>query len=128
MQYELKKIDLWSAIKVSFFINALIGLTIGLLIGIFFGFIFGALSHLNNIDMPSFPLGPFGGLFLGIAYGVVMAVFNGIILTSITVILYNLFSTWLGGIKVDVSAVEPEIGQPIMTIASNSNQQKEGQA
>jgi hypothetical protein len=126
MRYELKKIDLWSAIKISFMINAIIGLAIGLLIGAFFALIFGVLGNMapsDSRDLVNIPLGPLGGFFFGMAYAVIIAVFNGIIMTSIAVILYNLFSGWLGGIKIEACAVEPEIGQPTMTIASDTNQQ-----
>jgi hypothetical protein len=131
MHYELKKIDLWSAIKISFMINAIIGLAIGFLIGAFFALIFGILGNMAPSESPelvNIPLGPLGGFFFGMVYAVIIAVFNGIIMTSIAVILYNLFAGWLGGIKVDVGPVESEIGQPIMTIASNTNQQPDRQA
>jgi hypothetical protein len=89
MLYELKKIDLWSAIKISFMINALIGLGIGLLIGAFFALIFGLLgdaASLESAEIVNLPLGPLGGFMLGMVYALInIAVFNGIIMTSIAV-------------------------------------------
>lgn len=131
MRYELKKIDLWSAIKISFMINALIGLGIGLLIGAFFALIFGLLGNMapsESSELANIPLGPLGGFFFGMVYAIIIAVFNGIIMTSIAVILYNLFAGWLGGIRIEAKAVESEIGQPTMTIALNANKQTEGPA
>jgi hypothetical protein len=130
MQYELKKIDFWSALKISFMINAVIGLVIGLLIGVFFAVVFGILGHMTPYDSPglrAFPMGPLGGFLFGMIYAVIIAVFNGIIMTSVAVILYNLFAGWLGGIKIDVGSVEPIIDQPTMTIATGSPSQTDGQ-
>jgi hypothetical protein len=130
MFYEIKKIDLWSAIKISFVINACIGLVVGLLIGFaiaFFIGIVGRLAPAESAELSNLPFGVLGGFFLGMVYAIILAIFNGIILTSIAVILYNLFSGWLGGIKIESQAVEPEIGQPTMTIATSANQQPDGQ-
>jgi predicted membrane-bound spermidine synthase len=131
MYYELKKIDLWSAIKVSFVINAVIGLVIGFLIGLVFAFIVSFVGQMVPSDTPelaNLPFGALGGFFVGMIYAMILAIFNGIILTSIVVILYNLFSGWLGGVRIDCRAVEPEDTKPVLTIASPSNQQPGTQA
>jgi predicted membrane-bound spermidine synthase len=130
MFYEIKKIDLWSAIKISFVINAVIGLAIGLLIGFAIAFLIGVVGRFapaESSELSNLPFGVFGGFFLGMVYAIILAIFNGVILTSVAVILYNLFSGWLGGIKVDCQAVEPKIGQPTMTIATSTNQPPDGQ-
>jgi predicted membrane-bound spermidine synthase len=130
MYYELKKIDLWSAIKVSFVINAVIGLVIGVLIGLVFACIVSFVGHMvpsDSSELANIPFGALGGFFVGMIYALILAIFNGVILTSIVVVLYNVFAGWLGGIKLDCRAVEPEIGQPTMTIAANPDQQTGGQ-
>ena len=55
-------------------------------------------------------MGLFGGVFIGLLYGLIIAVGNGIILTGIVILLYNLFAGWLGGIKYKV-AIKSESGQ-----------------
>jgi hypothetical protein len=121
MYYELKKIDLWSAIKISFMINAIIGLVIGFFIGLVFTFLIGIVGHMvpsDTSDFGALPFGAMGGFMIGIIYALMIAILNGVVLTGIAVVLYNLFSGWLGGIKVDFQSDEsPEI-RPIMPAAS----------
>jgi predicted membrane-bound spermidine synthase len=105
MNFELKKIDFFSAIKISFLVHAVIGLVIGLLIGFFMMIFIGLFQNLmptNQMDFGGPDFGAFGilgGFFIGMLYAVIIAVVNGIILTGIVVLLYNLFAGWLGGIK-----------------------------
>jgi predicted membrane-bound spermidine synthase len=122
MDYELKKIDLWSAIKISFMVNAVIGLVIGLLIGFVFAFIVSFVSQMvpaDGPDMASIPFGPLGGFFIGLIYALFIAVVNGIIVTSVIVIMYNLFAGWVGGLKLEFQPVAPELIAPTMTIAGS---------
>jgi len=119
MNFELKKIDFFSAIKISFLVNAVIGLLIGLFIGFIMMLFMGLAQNFMPYDRmdiggPDFgAMGMFGGMFIGLLYAVIIAVGNGIILTGIVVLLYNLFAGWLGGIKLKLegSALEV-IAQP----------------
>ena len=108
MQFELKKIDIFSAIKISFIINAILGLAIGLFAGAILAFIMGFINQLMPYQQIS-PLGPqfgaLGGLFLGLFYAVFLSVVNGVIITGIVVLLYNLIADWIGGIKLDLLSI-----------------------
>jgi predicted membrane-bound spermidine synthase len=101
MNFELKKIDLFSAIKISFCINAVIGIFVGLLMGLFMALMFGLIDQFaqtgRSFDPP--PFGMFGGFFIGVIYALILIVVNGIIVPCIAVLLYNLFAGWLGGMK-----------------------------
>ena len=115
MNFELKKIDFFSAIKISFLVNAVFGLLVGLFIGfimmIFIGFAQNVMPY-DRWDMggPDFSaMGMFGGLFIGLLYAVIIAVGNGIIITGIVVLLYNLFAGWLGGIKLKLEGSALEV-------------------
>ena len=120
MNYEIKKIDLWSAIKISFLINGIVGLAIGLLIGLVFAFIISFVSQMvpsDNPELANIPFGPLGGFFIGLIYALFIAVGNGIIITGIFVMLYNLFAGWIGGFKIEVEQIQPEPIKPTMTLA-----------
>ncbi len=102
MKYEIKKINVWSSVKTGFFIWGMLG------------FVFGIYMALM---MPAFlkmmeSIGPFGGefgsltpialIFLPIMYSLIGAVV-GTITTAIAVGFYNLISSLLGGISIEMS-------------------------
>ena len=127
MILELKKIDVLSAIKISFIINAIIGLLVGLLLGsimaLFMGFV-GQFAPTGDMGYDSdFPgaIGIFGGIFMGLVYAVFIAVGNGVILTGIIALLYNLIAGWVGGIKIDFKENTLSRVQPTATIVQPSN-------
>jgi ABC-type multidrug transport system permease subunit len=120
---EIKKIELWSAIKISFLVHAVIGIVIGILIGLFMAFIFGVAGQVDPYgagrwgDFNPAAFGMIGGFMIGLLYAVIIAVVNGFIVTLIVVLLYNLFAGWLGGIKVHfkdeaAQAAAPSAYQP----------------
>ena len=105
MTYELKKIDLWSAIKVSFLINLIIGLVLGIFMGLFFALILALPGHSGSYDsfgdsgFNPMALGAAGGLLIGLFYAFIIIVINGVIGPLVFVLLYNLIAGWLGGLK-----------------------------
>ena len=121
MNFELKKIDLFSAIKISFCINAIIGIFVGLLMGLSLAFMFGLIDQFaqtgRNFDPP--PFGMFGGFFIGILYAVLIVVLNGIIVPCIVVLLYNLFAGWLGGIKFYFKEIPSGVAAQPITAQAN---------
>ncbi|MBD3234418.1 MAG: hypothetical protein GF315_11900 [candidate division Zixibacteria bacterium] len=110
MHYRLRRIGVWSAVKISFLINGLLGVCVGFVAGLFM-FLFSALmSRLTYLpsdvygDM-AFSSPMIGGVaalvLLPLFYGFLLAVVNGIILTAIAVWLYNLFARALGGVELE---------------------------
>jgi hypothetical protein len=100
MNLELKKIDIWSCIKISFILYGIFGLAIGIFYAILLTFLGGVLSSFGGKEF-----GSFGGLFTGFL-GVFMAFFLAIfyavigsIFTAIFAWLYNVFAKVAGGVK-----------------------------
>ena len=115
MIYELKKVDLWSVIKISFLIHLVIGIAVGLLMSVFFAFIFslpGAMDPYDSFGGSSFnpaAFGIFGGLLMGLFYAFIIVIINGVIAPLIVVVIYNLFAGWLGGIKLHLNEVNKTV-------------------
>jgi hypothetical protein len=115
MKYELKRLGIWSVMKISF----LLGLALGFILGLFYAMILLplVLLPLGNQgtfgDSSDMPLAVGGvlmllmpivmSIFLAIAYGI-----GG----AIGAALYNLFSRWFGGAEVELRemAVAPTGG------------------
>jgi len=109
MEFEIKRINTWSAVKVSFVVYGVLGFLVGIFYGLFIFSLGGLLGSLGSGE-----LAPFAGMFtsfvggffftiiMGFFLAFVMAVVYGVIITAIIVWLYNLFSKWTGGIKVNL--------------------------
>ncbi len=109
MEFEIKKINTWSAIKISFVVYGVLGFLVGIFYGVFIFSLGSLLGSLANEDFGPFSgmfTSPAGGFFftliMGFFLAFVMAVVYGVIVTAIIVWLYNLFSKWTGGIKVNL--------------------------
>lgn len=107
MEFEIKRINTWSAVKVSFVVYGVLGFLVGLFYGLFIFSLGGLLGSLGNTELApftgmftSFVGGFFFTLIMGLFVAFVMAVVYGVIVTALMVWLYNLFSKWTGGIKV----------------------------
>ncbi len=109
MRFELKSIPIWPFTKVSFFFN----LVLGFIIGLFYAMLAGMMATL----LAGFPLGDTEGLDLdGASLGFLMvimpfmcalfcAAFNTIF-GIVMIFIYNLIARMLGGIELNLSAVE----------------------
>lgn len=103
MTLEIKRLDIWSCMKVAFILFGILGLLIGIFYALIIGFIGGIMGPLAGADIE-----PLTGLFSG-ALGIFMAFFMalfyavmGSLSTAITVWLYNICARWVGGIQVDL--------------------------
>ncbi len=103
MQYEIKRLDLLSVLKVSFLIN----LVLGFLIGIFYALILTQMMAVFSSFMDDQALsgiakltGP-GLIFMALFLAVFFAIFWSIMLV-IAAAIYNLLSGAVGGIKVEL--------------------------
>ncbi|MCI0532214.1 MAG: DUF3566 domain-containing protein [candidate division Zixibacteria bacterium] len=115
MNYEIKRIDLWSAIKISFIVNGVLGFGLGLVIGLLAAaatellapFMAMGGSELQEVGSgstaASIIVTPFFVAFF-------MAVIYGVIVTGIFVVLYNLIAKLSGGVKVSINKNELEAG------------------
>lgn len=107
MNYEIRRLDLMSVLKVSF----LIYLVIGFLIGMFYALIITQMLALFSSfmgDQAITALGKIGGASIFII-AIVMAVFMAVLWSILTVIaaaLYNLLAGSFGGIKVELAEAQ----------------------
>src|SRR4030067_474414 len=107
MNWEIKRIDLWSAIKVSFVANAVLGFILGLFIGLMTAALseflapFIAMSG-QDVEQLSSASGAGMVIFMPFFMAFFMAVAYGVIVTGIIVGIYNLVAKFAGGIKVNL--------------------------
>ncbi len=104
MRYELKSIGLWAFVKISFFLNLILGFIMGLLYALFFSFIVTVLSRFpgmqnNDLDTKSLPVGVMV-IFLPILFAILGAFFNTVI-GAIIVFLYNAIARMAGGFELE---------------------------
>ena len=123
MTFELKKIDVLSAIKVSFIVHVIIGLLLGLLIGSIMAFVMGFISQFIPYEQMGYDgptpgaIGALGGIFMALFYAVFISVVNGVIVTGIIVLLYNLIAGWVGGVKLNLREIPTADIKPAATLA-----------
>jgi hypothetical protein len=107
MTYEIKKIDVWSVVKIAFILYGIFGLIFGLFYAVILTMLGGIISQFGELG------GEFGqmtGFFTG-AVGIVMAFFMalfyaviGAIFTAIFIWLYNVLAKLTGGIRFNLEA------------------------
>ena len=117
MTYEIKKIDVWSVVKIAFILYGIFGLIFGLFYAVILTMLGGILSQLGG------EFGEMSGLFTG-AVGIVTAFFMalfyaviGSIFTAIFVWLYNVLAKLTGGIRFNLE------GEKIAVVAPAEKQE-----
>jgi hypothetical protein len=109
MDYELKRIGLRNLFKLSFVFYAILGCVFGfvlLAMGKFVGILENPPAALPFLRIPPSLqgyLGFFIVLVSAVAYGIIGAAF-----LSVGATIYNVFASWLGGLRIELSAVEKE--------------------
>jgi len=105
MKYEIKEISLTSVLKVSFLVSTSIlsisFIFIMLLVGRmvkFFGETMGNTSNLDILTELNLPAIIFGAIFNGILFSFLL-----LIVISLSIIFYNFFAKYVGGIQLDLS-------------------------
>ncbi len=120
MTYEIRKIDVWSVVKIAFILYGIFGLLFGLFYAIMLTMVGGILSQLGgefeSIRGLTGVLGIFIAFFLALFYAVIGAVF-----TAIFTWIYNLLAKGLGGIKFFLEQERPKaVAEPIQKSESES--------
>ena len=103
MQYELKKIDSWSVIRIVFIVSLVLGFGLGLFYALILGAMGDIFSELSAGEFGS-DVGAMKGpalLFFVFIVTVFVGVFNTILATVI-VWLYNIIARTAGGIMVHI--------------------------
>lgn len=109
MKYELKSIGYWSAIKISFVLNLIIGFIVGVFYALFMGII---LSLATQFPMFSEFSGAYGEepsigaliIILPIMFSFMAAVFNTIFVI-IAVFIYNMSAKLIGGLEMEFTEI-----------------------
>ena len=99
MIYEIKRIDVWSCVKIAFILFGILGLLFGIFYALMLSAMLGFLSQMGGEfqslrGMFTGILGIFMIFFLAIFYAVI-----GAVVTAILGWLYNLLARGLGGVK-----------------------------
>jgi ABC-type polysaccharide/polyol phosphate export permease len=100
--YKIKSFDLGSVLLYSFLMYLILGLLIFVPLGLIFSIISNFIPDGNEFNSTIFPF--LGGIFLfliPIFYAVAGSIVNAII-----VLIYNLLSKKLGGIKLEIDKVD----------------------
>jgi len=107
MYFELKRIRLRALFKLSFIFYAILGCIFGLAFlafGRLIGFLQNPPTFISSVQLPGILQGFFGIIIIVISslvYGVLGACFM-----SVGAIIYNVFSSWIGGVRFDLSELE----------------------
>jgi hypothetical protein len=99
MTYEIKKIEVWSCVKIAFILCGILGLIFGFFYAIMLSFVGGILSQMGGefeqlSGLLTGAMGIFLAFFLALFYAVV-----GAIITAIMVWIYNGLAKLTGGIR-----------------------------
>ena len=122
MVYELRRINVWSVIKIVF----LVSFFLGALIGIFYAFTLAMIDQLFQSfgeDELDLALNFFSGtslFFLILFFAIFTSVFNSVI-SAAFVSSYNLLAHWIGGLKFDVTSSETDMdnGNKVISVIQN---------
>ncbi len=104
MGYQLKKIYLWPAIKISFFLFAILGALIGIGWAALASF---SISFLRLFLPEGWELAKLSGVSLSAGILVSISVYAtlGVVLTVIMCLVYNAVANWTGGFKIDLDRI-----------------------
>jgi hypothetical protein len=114
MIYQIRRVNVWSVMKVSFVIFAILGLIVGFFYAIFFAFLgqmmeFAAPGEFGRMTgFFSGIMGIFTAIFLALFY----AVF-GSLMTALFTGIYNLLARGIGGIELHLEPSESPPAQPL---------------
>jgi hypothetical protein len=112
MKFELKRVDVWSATKMGFFLNGFLGLLFGLFYALILTMVGSMIEPLSGGEFES--LGALTGAF-GIFFAIILAIFSAVsggITVAVLAWIYNLFARWIGGIEMDLAGEKIESLSP----------------
>ncbi len=92
---ELRKIGVFSVMKITFVAYALLGLLIGIVVTLVSLFAAAIIPATEGLGRSSLFFGPLAIIILPIFYGLLGALFSGL-----AALIYNLLASRLGGIQV----------------------------
>lgn len=104
MNYEIKRISVWSVVKIVFVISFCLGAFIGVFYALFLSIVTNIIQNLTTevIDSGFSSFSGIGIFFLIIVIAFFIAVSNTIF-CAFFVSVYNITAQWLGGFKVELT-------------------------
>ncbi|KPK99671.1 MAG: hypothetical protein AMJ91_06885 [candidate division Zixibacteria bacterium SM23_73_3] len=120
MTYEVKRIDVWSVVKIAFILGGIFGLLAGILYAMMLAMIGGFLSQLGGEfgAMPGLTgaVGIVTIFFMVLFYAVV-----GAVITAIFTWMYNLLAKGMGGIRFNLEQEKTKVViQPLQKTEAES--------
>jgi len=120
MTYEVKRIDVWSVVKIAFILGGIFGLLAGILYAMMLAMIGGFLSQLGGEfgAMPGLTgaVGIVTIFFMVLFYAVV-----GAVITAIFTWIYNLLAKGMGGIRFNLEQEKTKVViQPLQKTEAES--------
>lgn len=128
MKYELKRIAIWPAVKISFLVHLILGFVVGIFYALFFALLMSLPASMGDADLAA--LSAFSGalvVFLPFIVSISMAVFNTIFIV-IGLVIFNFFTRIAGGLEFELApltetapvAVARPMAPPLPTAAPPS--------
>lgn len=119
MTYEIRRIDVWSVVKIAFILGGIFGLLAGILYAMMLAMIGGLLSQMGEFGaMPGLTgaVGMVTIFFMVLFYAVVSAV-----VTAIFTAIYNLLARGMGGVKFHLESEKAKVViQPLQASEAES--------
>ncbi|MEA2030329.1 MAG: hypothetical protein U9N55_01875 [candidate division Zixibacteria bacterium] len=116
MKLELRSVSLWSFIKISVFVNLILGFIIGLVYAVFMLIFMSLFAKLGGIPLQGFDYTEMSGAFMLIVMPIMFslgAALFGTIWGVVCVLTYNLITMLTGGLQINVDDVSvPDYQQP----------------
>jgi hypothetical protein len=126
MKYELRRIRIWSAIKVGFFIWGMLGFLFGIYMALMMPVLINLLGSLGTFPADIGDVGPVALMFLPFLYSI-MGAAAGTLATAVVAGFYNLVSSIIGGLEFDLEGetvqplVIPEEPPPVSDVSRDSS-------
>lgn len=115
MKFELKRIGVWSAIKVAFLLSLVLGFAMGILYALMIMMFLAAPMSQMPDDIPAMSGVFFGGImliFMPIFTAIFAAIFNTIA-AALGAVIYNFVVRMIGGVEFEMSEVKAVTVQPV---------------
>ena len=117
MSYEIQRIEIWPVVKIAFFVCAILGFLPGIVASLFLWVFSNLIGTVIPVEMGTISGFPPAMLMMGAilapVYGAIGAVFAGI-----AAALYNLLARWIGGVELNLRAVQEEKVQVVESAQS----------
>lgn len=110
MRYELKNIGIWAFIKIAFFLNMVVGFVFGLFYAVLTIMVFALAASMPFMNMSGIDPEALSPGILLVSFPLMFSFIGAVFVTMfelIVLVLYNLFSRFLGGLEFKLEPIEP---------------------